>query len=143
MKVAKPCIEAGKHLVTASYISPEMRALHEEVKSKDLIFFNEVGLDPGIDIMSTMKVKDEVESRGGKIIGYESWCGGLPDALYADNPLAYKFSWAPQAVFNTSKNSATFWESGHKKVIDGKDLLTIGTTPKDFHQAYKIEGYPN
>jgi len=61
MKIAKPCLEAGKNMVTASYISPEMRALDEEVKSKNLIFFNEIGLDPGIDIMSTMKVKDEVE----------------------------------------------------------------------------------
>jgi len=62
MKVAKPCLEAGKHMVTASYISPEMRALDTEVKKKGLIFFNEIGLDPGIDIMSSMKIKDEVEA---------------------------------------------------------------------------------
>ena len=144
MKVAKPCLEAGKHMVTASYISPEMRALDTEVKKKGLIFFNEIGLDPGIDIMSSMKIKDEVEAQGGKIIGYESWCGGLPDAVCAgDNPLHYKFSWAPQAVFNTSKNSATFLVEGEEVTIEGKDLLSSGTSHKNFHPAYKIEGYPN
>jgi len=144
MKVAVPCLEAGKNFVSASYISAEMRALDEKVKEKGLIFFNEIGLDPGIDIMGSMKIKDEVEAKGEKIISYESWCGGLPDAVSAaDNPLSYKFSWAPQAVFNTSKNSATFLEDGVVKTIEGKDLLTIGTSLKDFHPAYKIEGYPN
>jgi saccharopine dehydrogenase-like NADP-dependent oxidoreductase len=114
------------------------------VKEKGLIFFNEVGLDPGIDIMSSMKIKEDVEAEGGKIISYESWCGGLPDAACAgDNPLFYKFSWAPQAVFNTSKNSCTFLRDNQVVTLDGKDLLTLGTSPKNFHPAYKIEGYPN
>jgi len=49
-------------LTTSSYVSPDMEKLHEEAKSKGLIFLNEVGLDPGIDIMSTMKVKDDAEA---------------------------------------------------------------------------------
>lgn len=141
--VAKACLEAERHMITASYIDDHMKSLDEEVKAKGLIFMNEVGVDPGIDIMSTMKVKDEIEEAGGKIIGYESWCGGLPDAIDADNPLAYKFSWAPQAVFKTSKNGATFLKDGQEVTIEGSKLLTEGTTKKDFHRAYKLEGYPN
>lgn len=57
-----------------------MEAMHEEVKRKGLIFLNESGLDPGIDIMSTMKVKDDAEEQGYKIVSYESYCGGLPVA---------------------------------------------------------------
>jgi len=93
--VANACIEAGTHLVTASYIDETMKSFDEKAKEKGLIFLNEIGLDPGIDIMSTMKVKDEVEARGGKIVSYQSWCGGLPDGIDSTNPLMYKFSWAP------------------------------------------------
>ena len=142
-QVAKACLAARVHLVTASYISPEMKELDAEAKEKGLIFINEVGLDPGIDIMSTMKVKDEVEEAGGKIVGYESWCGGLPDAINADNPLGYKFSWAPQAVFTTSKNQAVFLKDGEVVTIEGPELMTTGTTAKNVHMAYKIECYPN
>lgn len=80
MPVAKSCLKLNKHLVTSSYISPAMQELDAEAKSKGLIFLNECGLDPGIDIMSTMKVVHEAEERGIKVVGYESYCGGLPIA---------------------------------------------------------------
>ena len=76
--IAKACLQEGKNLVTASYVSPEMKSLNEEVKAKDLIFLNELGLDPGIDHLATMKIIDEVAKENGKIVEYESWCGGLP-----------------------------------------------------------------
>jgi saccharopine dehydrogenase-like NADP-dependent oxidoreductase len=80
LPIFKSCLKIGRHLTTSSYISPEMEAMHEEAKRKGLIFLNEVGLDPGIDIMSTMKVKHEAEAEGYRIVGYESYCGGLPVA---------------------------------------------------------------
>ena len=99
-------------MTTSSYISPEMMAMQEEVTRKGLIFMNECGLDPGIDIMSTMKVKHEAEEKGYKIVSYESYCGGLPVAEQADNPLGYKFSWSPGAAIKASKNKATFMQNG-------------------------------
>ena len=78
--IFKSCLRKEKHLTTSSYVSPDMEKLHDEAKQKGLIFLNEVGLDPGIDIMSTMKVKDEAEAHGWKIVSYESYCGGLPVA---------------------------------------------------------------
>ena len=59
MKVLKPCLKAGVNVATSSYISPDMLSIDEEVKSKGLVFLNECGLDPGIDIMGTMKVVHE------------------------------------------------------------------------------------
>ena len=141
--VANACVEGNTHLVTASYLNPAMKSLDKITSEKGLIFLNEVGLDPGIDIMSTMKVKDEVEGRGGKIVSYESWCGGLPDGIHSGNPLMYKFSWAPQAVFQTTKNQADFLKDGVKVTIPGDELLTTGTEVKDFHPAFRLEGYPN
>lgn len=142
-KIFKACIDAERNLVTASYISPEMLSFDEEAKSKGLLFLNECGLDPGIDIMSTMKVKDEVERAGGKIIKYESWCGGLPSAEDADNPLSYKFSWDPKAVFNTSKNSARFMKDGEVVDIEAHHLLNKGTENKPYLKSLSLEGYPN
>lgn len=66
--IAKVCLEKGKHLITASYVTPEMKALDEECKKKNLIFLNELGLDPGIDHLATMKIVHEVEKEGGKIV---------------------------------------------------------------------------
>ena len=80
LPVFNSCLKIGKHLTTSSYISPDMEKLNEEAKQKGLIFLNEIGLDPGIDIMSTIKVRDDAAENGWKIVSYESYCGGLPVA---------------------------------------------------------------
>lgn len=108
MHIAKVCLELDKHLVTASYVSPEMKELDEQVKAKGLIFLNELGLDPGIDHLATMKIIHEVEKEGGKILEYESWCGGLPSPDFCDNPLGYKFTWSPIGAFRALNNKAVF-----------------------------------
>ena len=57
IEVAKDCITFGKHLVTASYVSKEMEDLDIVAKNKGLVFMNEIGVDPGIDHMSAMKIR--------------------------------------------------------------------------------------
>lgn len=116
MPVAKSCLKHAKHLTTSSYISPEMEALDQQVKEKGMTFLNECGLDPGIDIMSTMKILHEAQEKGHKIVEYESYCGGLPIAEHADNPLGYKFTWNPGAAIKASKNPAIFIKNG--KVVE-------------------------
>lgn len=107
--IARACLKVGRNMTTSSYNNPEILALQEEVKGKDLIFLNECGLDPGIDIMSTMKVVHETQAAGRKIVSYQSYCGGLPVPEQADdNPFGYKFSWNPGAAIKASRNMATF-----------------------------------
>ena len=77
IEVAKDCITYNKNMVTASYVSPEIEALNEAVKAKGLVFMNEIGVDPGIDHMSAMKVIDRIRDNGGKLILFESFTGGL------------------------------------------------------------------
>ena len=55
LEVAKDCIKFQKNMVTASYISDEMKALDEDVKNNNLVFMNEIGVDPGIDHMRAMQ----------------------------------------------------------------------------------------
>lgn len=91
--VAEQCLKFKKNLVTASYISPSMKALDQEAKKAGLIFMNEIGLDPGIDHLTACQIFDDVKDKGGKITSFISWCGGLPAPEYSNNPLGYKFSW--------------------------------------------------
>ena len=116
--VAKDCITYKKNMVTASYISDAMQALDEEVKANGLVFMNEIGLDPGIDHMSAMKVIDEIRENGGKMILFESFCGGLVAPESDNNLWNYKFTWAPRNVVLAGQGGAAkFIQEGKYKYI--------------------------
>ncbi len=116
--VAKDCVTYKKNMVTASYISDAMQALDEEVKANGLVFMNEIGLDPGIDHMSAMKVIDEIREKGGKMILFESFCGGLVAPESDNNLWNYKFTWAPRNVVLAGQGGAAkFIQEGKYKYI--------------------------
>lgn len=118
IELAKDCVTYGKHMVTASYISKEMIGLDAEVKAKKLVFMNECGLDPGIDHMSAMKVLDEIREKGGKIVRFESFCGGLVAPESDNNAWNYKFSWNPRNVVLAGQGGAAmFLQQGNYKYI--------------------------
>jgi len=118
IEIAKDCLEFKKHLVTASYISDAMQALDEEAKKNNLIFMNEIGLDPGIDHMSAMKVIDEIRAKGGKMLLFESFCGGLVAPESDNNLWNYKFTWAPRNVVLAGQGGAAkFIQEGTYKYI--------------------------
>ena len=104
--VAKDCLAAGKHLVTASYISDALQQLDAEVKQKGLVFMNEIGLDPGIDHMSAMEVIDRIRDNGGKMVLFESFCGGLVAPENDTNLWNYKFTWNPRNVVVAGQGGA-------------------------------------
>lgn len=117
-ELAKDCITFGKHMVTASYISAEMKSLDQEAKQKGLVFMNECGLDPGIDHMSAMKVLNEIREKGGKPVHFESFCGGLVAPESDDNEWNYKFSWNPRNVVVAGQGGAAkFLQQGTYKYI--------------------------
>ena len=116
--VAKDCIAYGKHMVTASYISDEMRALDAEAKKKGLVFMNEIGLDPGIDHMSAMQVIDRIKDAGGKMLLFESFCGGIVAPESDNNLWNYKFTWNPRNVVLAGQGGAAmFIQEGTYKYI--------------------------
>jgi saccharopine dehydrogenase (NADP+, L-glutamate forming) len=82
---------------------------------------NEIGLDPGIDHLYAVKTIDEVHSKGGKILSFVSYCGGLPAPENSNNPLGYKFSWSSRGVLLALRNSARYWQDG--KVYTSIDVL--------------------
>lgn len=116
--VARDCIEFGKNLVTASYISDDLKKMDPEVKKKGLVFMNEIGLDPGLDHMSAMQVIDRIKSQGGKMIMFESFCGGLIAPESDSNLWHYKFTWNPRNVVVAGQGGvAKFIQEGKYKYI--------------------------
>lgn len=104
--IARDCLTLNKNLITPSYVSPEMRQLNDEVLAKGLTFMNEMGVDPGIDHMSAMKIIDEVKEKGGKITSFKSFCGGLIAPENDNNPWNYKFTWNPRNVVLAGQGGA-------------------------------------
>jgi len=118
IEVAKDCLEFGKNLVTASYISKELMALNKDVDAKGLVFMNEIGVDPGIDHMSAMQVIDRIKNQGGKMILFESFTGGLLAPESDNNLWNYKFTWNPRNVVIAGQGGvAKFIQEGKYKYI--------------------------
>jgi len=118
IEVAKDCLKLKKHMVTASYVSDEMQAMHKEAKANNLIFMNEIGVDPGIDHMSAMQVLDRIRDNGGKIILFESFTGGLVAPESDTNLWNYKFTWNPRNVVVAGQGGAAkFLQEGTYKYI--------------------------
>jgi saccharopine dehydrogenase-like NADP-dependent oxidoreductase len=116
--VANDCIAFKKHMVTASYVSEAMQSLDAAAKENNLVFMNEIGLDPGIDHMSAMKVIDQIREKGGKMLLFESFCGGLVAPESDTNLWNYKFTWAPRNVVLAGQGGAAkFIQEGKYKYI--------------------------
>ena len=124
IKVAESCIEAKKNLLTASYVDDAIKALQSKIKNQNLLFLYEMGLDPGIDHMSAMKIIDEIHNKGGIVTSFQSHCGGLVAPESDDNPWHYKISWNPRNIIMAGKAGAHFRQNGEEKRIAYEDLFT-------------------
>ena len=143
LEVAKDCIVYKKHMVTASYVSDGMQELDAAAKAYNLVFMNEIGLDPGIDHMSAMKVIDEIRDKGGKVILFESFCGGLVAPESDTNLWNYKFTWAPRNVVLAGQGGAAkFIQEGTYKYIPYHRLFRR-TEFLDVEGYGRFEGYAN
>ncbi len=140
--VAKLCLKHRKPLVTTSYVSDAMRALDAEAKTAGVLFLNEIGLDPGIDHMSAMKIIHAVQRQGGKVTSFMSYCGGLPAPEANDNPLGYKFSWSPKGVVMAGRNDARYLKDGKEVFVPGAELFGHRWTLR-VAEGYEFEAYPN
>ncbi|KAI5293199.1 Saccharopine dehydrogenase [NADP(+), L-glutamate-forming] [Ascosphaera acerosa] len=140
--VIKSAIRNKKHVVTTSYVSPAMLELDAAAKEAGITVMNEIGVDPGVDHLYAIKTIHEVHQAGGKVVGFYSFCGGLPAPEASDNPLGYKMSWSPRGVLLALRNTARIIKDGKHVEIDGKDLM--GTAkPYYIYPAFAFVGYPN
>lgn len=143
VEVAKDCILYKKHMVTASYVSEAMQALDEEAKANGLIFMNEIGVDPGIDHMSAMQVINKIRAKGGKMILFESFTGGLVAPESDSNLWNYKFTWNPRNVVVAGQGGAAkFLQENQFKYIPYNRLFRR-TEFLDIEGYGRFEAYAN
>jgi saccharopine dehydrogenase-like NADP-dependent oxidoreductase len=143
IEVAKDCVTYNKHMVTASYVSDEMKALDKDAKEKGLVFMNEIGLDPGIDHMSAMQIIDRIHDNGAKMLLFESFTGGLVAPESDTNLWNYKFTWNPRNVVLAGQGGAAMFiqENTYKYIPYHK--LFRRTEFLDIDGYGKFEGYAN
>lgn len=134
--VARLCISFEKHLITASYVSPDMQALNHRCVTQiiyliamslitflhhfvlyrafqsGVLLLNEIGLDPGIDHCSAADLLYRLGRQGKEIVSFTSFCGGLPAPDDSLVPLRYKFSWRPEGVLKAALNGARYLLNG-------------------------------
>jgi len=139
-KVAKDCVTFSKNLLTASYVDDEMRNLETEIENKKLLFLCEMGLDPGIDHMSAMRLIDHILAKGGRVISFKSHCGGLVAPESDDNPWHYKISWNSRNIVTAGSAGAVFKKEGktftlpYESLFDHNDTVSIpGLTDYAFY----------
>ena len=140
--LVKDCIRYKVHLLTASYVSPQMKSFHEKAKKREIILLNEMGLDPGIDHMETMRIINEVRQKGGKITSLRSFGGGLVSPQCDDNPWGYKITWNPMNVVTAGMASARYVKNGELKIVPYNRLF-IDTEIVDIPGLGRYEAYPN
>lgn len=140
--VARVCVQLGKHLVTTSYVSEAMRALDAQARRRGLLLLNEMGVDPGIDHMSALHVIRRRQAQGATLVGFTSYCGGLPAPEANDNPFGYKFSWAPRGVLVAARQPARYLLQGESVVVPNERLFAQ-PAHIEIPGVGKFEGYPN
>lgn len=117
-KVAEIAIKHKTHFLTTSYINDGVKALEKAAEDAGIIMVMECGVDPGTDHMSAKKIIDRSQARGGKLVKFSSYCGGLPRKKDDNNPVGYKFSWAPRGVLLAACNPAKFLEGGQPTPVE-------------------------
>jgi saccharopine dehydrogenase-like NADP-dependent oxidoreductase len=139
--IAELCLQHRRHLVTTSYVSPAMRALDAQARERGVLLLNELGLDPGIDHMSAMRVIHRVRAGGGRVVSFRSYCGGLPAPEANNNPWGYKFSWSPRGVVLAARNPARYLHQGQEVQVPGPELFAHPERVEVGGMTF--EGYPN
>jgi len=140
--VAKDCVAFGKNLLTASYLDDSIKGLQSEIERKNLLFICEMGLDPGIDHMSAMKIMDDIKANGGVVTSFKSHCGGLIAPESDTNPWHYKISWNPRNVVMAGKAGAEYKWNNEIQHKDYKDLFE-NNTEVNIDGLGSLAVYPN
>ncbi|XP_022109027.1 alpha-aminoadipic semialdehyde synthase, mitochondrial-like isoform X2 [Acanthaster planci] len=143
-QVAEKCVAYKKNMVTASYASPEMRALQQGALDAGVTLLNEIGLDPGIDHMLAMECFHNAKAEGGKVRFFDSWCGGLPAPEHSENPLRYKFNWSATASVGAIMRDAKYLQNGEEVFIPPGMLMHESNVQEiNFLPGFHLEGYFN
>ena len=137
--VCRAAIQAGTHIVNTNY-AYDIADLDEAARAAGVAIMPECGLDPGIDLVLYGMAREKFS----ELHLVNSYCGGLPEARAANNPLKYKVSWNWEGVLSSSKRDARAIVNGQVVDIPGAlqhDPVYIHTV--DFPGLGELEAIPN
>ncbi len=140
--VAWDCLQHGRHLVSVSYKDRRMDELDRDARRKGVLFLTEVGLDPGIDLMSSMAIINQVHGRGGVVESFESYGSGVPAPEVDSNPLRYCVTWNPRNVAMAGEQGAQYLARGQIKIVPWHQLFHH-SWPREVEDFGVMEAYPN
>ncbi|GAC1387098.1 MAG: saccharopine dehydrogenase C-terminal domain-containing protein [Ginsengibacter sp.] len=140
--IVKACVEFGKNLLTASYVDENIKSLEKEITEKKLLFLCEMGLDPGIDHMSAMKMIHSIKEQGGIINSFVSHCGGLISPESDNNPWHYKITWNPRNIVLAGKDGAEYLKENKIEKVAYKSVFK-NCPPVNVIDNYPLCWYPN
>ena len=140
--VAWDCLAHGRHMISVSYMDRHMKELDADARRKAVLFLTEVGLDPGIDLMSSMAIIHRVHEAGGTVESFESYGSGVPAPEVAPNPLRYCITWNPRNVVMAGEHGAQYLEHGQLKIVPWHQLFHH-SWPKRVAGFGVMEAYPN
>lgn len=139
IQIAELCLKYTKNLLTASYVSEQMKQLHEKAERKGVLFLNEMGLDPGLDHMSAMQAIATIKKRGGRLVSFKSHTGGLVKKSKDVDAWNYKFTWNPFNVIVAGAEGGTYLQKGKEKkvlyhsIFNKTEKVQVGT---GFYDSY-------
>jgi len=142
LQVAKSCLVHGKNMVTTSYAGSEMQALDAECRDAGILIVNEIGEDPGLDLMVTKRMIDQVQEEQGRVVRVDSYGAGLPSFCSNNNPFGYKFSWSPHGLIAAAQAPAAYLVAGDRVEVAGRDLFSHFWLV-DLENIGTFETYPN
>lgn len=140
--VAAVCVSLGRHMVSASYLDGKVRRLHGEAKDKGVTLLAEVGLDPGMDHMSAMRLIHRIQNEGGRIVSFKSYGSGVPAPEDRSNPLGYAITWNPRNVVMAGEGGAQFLWGGQARVMPYPEMFRR-TWPVEVPEVGTMEAYAN
>ena len=113
--LATDCVRLERPMVSASYRSPEVRALDRDAQRHGVLLLCEMGLDPGMDHMSAMRLIQSIHDDGGKVTSFCSYGSGIPAPDQPQNPFRYVITWNPRNVVMAGEGGAQYMEEGRIK----------------------------
>ncbi len=140
--IAWDCVQHGKHMISVSYRSRGLRDLEPDAEREGVLLLSELGLDPGIDHMSAMKLIRRIKDEGGRITGFTSYGSGIPSHEQEHNPMRYAVTWNPRNVVMSGEAGAQYMEDGHIKIVPYHHVFHH-TWPVEVDGVGRLEAYPN
>lgn len=140
--VASSCVNHGTHFVSASYRNQEIRDMDAAAKRQGVLLLNEMGLDPGIDLMSAMDVIQRVRDKNGVVKYFASYGSGVAAPENHSNPLHYVITWNPYNVVMAGTSGAQYLEDGVVRILPYHRVFTQ-TWEVDVNGLGRFEAYAN